>query len=446
MTTPTFKLSDNSYCQISDEDALKLRRFSGLSLDKLCLENPELLVFPHCLGANGDNIGENPLFSLSGEYLSVGNVVGFWGVDGVHVRIHSRFDSDERPFLFHYMLQRVSGVNLLNMDTKSDTDDIWDFLIYLFPIVLKPALAQGIFRAYRVFSYDDAHLRGQVDVSQFIRRDIPFAGHIAYVTREHTANNHVIQLARHVIEFVRRRAPFLLSIDQEMRQAVGTIVELTPNYEERTRNKIIAANLRPLRHPYYSAYSSLQKICLQILRHERISFGENDKNIHGIVFDAAWLWEEYLARVFAEDVNTAGIVHPQNKLRKSSIQFFLFGHYPLYPDFYDNNRRLVMDAKYKRLENAVEREDLFQMTTYLHVLKHNQGLFLFPSNSKTCQLQPVGVLNGFGGRMDRLSLSIPSIDSVAKFKDFALKIRENEQVFRKSIGNLANSHLQFVVP
>ena len=369
MDSTVIRLDDNGCREISDEAAMRLRRFAGITLEELSRRNPRLLVFPYSLGDNGDDIGQECLFSLGGESLHVGNVVGFWGVDNIHVHVHSRFDTDKRQFFFHYMLQRVCGVNVLNMNTLPDEKDVWDFLIYLFPVLLKKAMAQGIFRTYRVFEYNDNRLHGNIDVARFLRRDIPFAGRIAYSTREHTPNNHVIQLIRHTVEFIRRRNSMLLSIDSEMRQIISEIFHITPDYDEHDRGRIISMNLRPVHHPYYSAYTALQKICLQILRHERITFGEKNGEICGIVFDAAWLWEEYLAKVFAESKAFSGVVHPQNKLKKFPVHFLQSKRSPHYPDFYDENRHIVMDAKYKKLDNnGMGREDMFQLISYMHVL------------------------------------------------------------------------------
>ena len=429
MAACVIKIEDNRGVKIPDGVAMTLRRFAGITLKELSEKDSNLLIFPHCLGDNGDKIGEECLFSLTGENLSVGNVVGFWGVDDVHVHVHSRFDTDERQYFFHYMLQRVSGVNILNMNILPEENNIWDFLIYLFPLVLKQAMAQGIFRTYRVFEYDDDHLRGHVDVARFIRHDTPFAGRIAYATREHTANNHVIQLVRHTVEFVRRRNPMLLSVDTDMRQAVDTIIRLTPDYEDRDRGKIISLNLRPVRHPYYFSYTALQKICLQILRHERITFGEKDGTICGIVFNAAWLWEEYLSKVFADNKETAEIVHPQNKQCKNPVHFFRSKFSPHYPDFYDERRRLVMDAKYKDLRGGIGREDLFQLISYLHVLKYNRGALIFPSHENHYITD--GDLNGFGGLLGRLSFAVPMSSATVTFRDFATRLHNDESDFIK---------------
>jgi len=421
--------------ELSADEAGKLLRYAGYGLKKLCADNPSLLLFPDCLGDHGDGIDE-PLYSIVGNKLWTGNIVGFWGVDGVNVRVHSRFDTDKHQYFFHYMLQRVAGVNVMDFKTLPDPENIWDFLIYLFPMALKRAMRQGIFRAYRVFRYDDDRVRGVIDVPRFIRRDIPFAGSVAYNTREHTANNHVLHLVRHTIEFIRRSAPILLSVDQEMRQAVDTIVQITPDYADRARSKVIAANLRPVRHPFYSAYTGLQKLCLQILRHEKLSFGESDGSICGIVFDAAWLWEEYLNTIFKADARFANMVHPRNKQGTDPVYFYRNNkRSDHYPDFHDPQRKIVLDAKYKR-DNGIDRIDLFQMISYLHILEYRAGVFLKPDQVETgCRTD--GTLASSGGeKIGVLKLKIPGSAERCSYHGFAKQIHGEEQIFTERCREL----------
>lgn len=429
----TIILEDNHESrELSDDEASKLLRFAGCGLKKLCSDNPSLLLFPDCLGDNGDDI-EAPLYSIVGKKLWTGNVVGFWGVDGVNVRVHSRFDDDGRQYFFHYMLQRIAGVNVFDLKTLPDADNnIWDFLIYLFPMALKSAVRQGIFRTYRVSRYNDDRLKGAIDVPRFIRHDVPFAGKIAYATREHTANNHVLQLVRHTIEFIRRTMPVLLSVDSEMRQAVEMVVQVTPDYANRSRGRVIAANLRPVRHPFYSAYTGLQKLCLQILRHEKLSFGESDGSICGVVFDAAWLWEEYLNAVFMSDPRWSGMVHPRNKQRTAPVYFYANRRQPHYPDFHDQLHKLVLDAKYK-FDNGIERSDLLQMVSYVHILEYRAGVFLKPDPNETAYREDGTLATSRCETIGVVKLKIPKVNMVEGYRDFSRLLFDEEQLFLKEV-------------
>lgn len=424
---------DNNYSEVLlQEEARALLPHSGIGLDELCAANPSLLLFPDCLGDNGDKITE-PLYSLegnerSGYRLWTGNIVGFWGVNGVNVRVHSRFDDEKHQYFFHYMLQRIAGFNVLDFKTLPDQEDLWDFLIYLFPMALKRAVRQGVFRAYRIFMYDDDRIKGSVDIPRLIRRDIPFAGRISYNTREHTGDNHVMQLIRHTVEYIRKKAPVLLTADAEMRRAVDLTVQMTPDFTERDRTRVISANLRPVRHPFYSDYTTLQKLCLQILRHEKLSYGNNDGSISGIVFDAAWLWEEYLNAIFQSNSNLNGIVHPRNKMRTDPVYFYKNRGKPHYPDFYDEKRHLILDAKYKRMEGGVASDDLVQMISYIHILGCD-GAILMKPNESTTRYQEDGTLNTEKCEtIGVITLRIPHVGEDGKFENFVKEIAGEEKI------------------
>ena len=421
-------LQDNSKCPLSDDEANTLSHYAGKGLEELAKENPGLLVFPDHLEKYGDNWEDECLYDLREKRLNTGNVVGFFGVNDVHVQIRSRFDTDEKQYFFHYMLCRVFGINMLNLPTKTDKKAIWDFLPFLFPYFLKRAVAQGIFRTYKTVCRNDDRVRGAIDVSRHIRDNIPFNGRVAYRTREYTPNNFLISLVRHTIEVIRRNSEFkgILNNDGDTRDAVAKIMEFTPDYNRNDLSKVIARNLRPVRHPFYTEYTALQKLCLQILRHEKMTFGQDKDKVNGIVFKAEWLWEEYLATVLKE---CNGIKHAQNKLGYNYLYLYKDDKYKkVYPDFY--SEKFVLDAKYKNA--SVQREDRFQLISYMHILKSAIGLLLFPINPKEDQLQWEGELRGYGGWVGIYGIKIPQNSD--NFETFSDKMKKEEEKLVKRLN------------
>jgi 5-methylcytosine-specific restriction endonuclease McrBC regulatory subunit McrC len=211
-----------------------------------------------------------------------------------------------------------------------------------------------------------------------MRRNIPFQGRIAYNTHEYTRNNPLMQLVRHTIECIdqRKTGRDILRSDVETREAVDVVRNYT-TYIPNDRQQIISANQRPVAHPYYFAYRDLQNICLKILRYERVSYGDNKETVYGILFDGAWLWEEYVNTM----LRTMGFTHPKNKNHIGAIKLFADEsefYYNMYPDFYSDDYKCVLDAKYKHLENGVQREDLYQVISYMHTMKYPHGGYLYP--------------------------------------------------------------------
>jgi 5-methylcytosine-specific restriction endonuclease McrBC regulatory subunit McrC len=419
-----------------------LKAIANKSLADLKKENPDLLVFPPELGWFHDDIEnkKHRIFSLDGDTLSTHNIMGFIGRNDVHLTITSRFASDDRhDFFLHHMLCRVLSLNIVNLDTSSDPMSIQDFLPYLFPVYFRKALAQGIFKQYRRNEYNDANVRGAIDLNRHIRFNIPFAGKIAYTTREHSYDNSMTELIRHTIERLRISPMFssVLTSDPDMRSDVQKIIDYTPSYNKNDLRKIINKNRKPVLHPYFTEYLPLQRLCLQILGRKKLSFGADKDRIHGLLFDGAWLWEEYLNTILKPDFD-----HPRNKTKEGREYLFHDEDgkpvQEIYPDFIgkvDKDRTIIADAKYKHLEyknKEYGREDYFQLITYMHRFDSRHGLLLFPySEIPGCEnpfTRNYTIKGNIGGKLTKLGIVIPrQSDSMVNFRN---QIKKSEALIK----------------
>lgn len=426
--TQTIITADNS-CkyELAANQQAALCKFAGISLRELCQREKNLLIFPHSLGANEDDIGSQNLFDIAGGKLKTGNAMGFFCIDGVQVAIHSRFDDSEKQYFLHYMLKKVFGINILNLENHMGPDELWEFLIYVFPYCLFRALRQGLFRAYRQYDCNDSKVKGAIDIARHLKLNLPFAGKIAYRMREYSSDNPVMQLIRHTIEFIKldKRRAVILSSDDEIKNAVVQITEATPSYNTQDRNKVIFLNLRGAHHPYFTEYTFLRDLCLRILRHDKVSTGIDDNHIRGIVFDGAWLWEEYLATL----LKPLDFEHPENKTGKGRRYLFADNNGWIYPDFIGENS--VLDAKYKQLDaKNVAREDRFQLISYMHVLQKNLGFLLHPTRND-CTVTLNKELNGYGGKMGTIAFCVPQDPD---WVDFCKLMKKAEMTFCANIS------------
>jgi len=406
-----------------------LSAIANRNLLDLQMENPDLLVFPHSFGKYKDDVERSHIFSLDNKNLTTYNLMGFIGRNSTQLTISSRFAKDDNnDYFLHYMLQKVFSINLLKFDQTPNKENIWDFLLYLFPYYLKKAYSQGIYKAYKKEEYNDTNVKGSIDVKRHILRNIPFTGKIAYTTREHGYNNNLTQLIRHTIEFIRTH-PYgsgLLTGDSELRDIVSKFIFVTnKTYNGNSRQKIITANLKPVTHPYFTEYSALQKICLKILRHEKITFGKEKDKVYGLLFDGAWLWEEYLNTF----LTSCGFKHPKNKSSEGAIYLFNNSKGKRFPEFWKEN--FIIDAKYKRLADKkaenVDRNDMNQIISYMYVKRAEIGGFIVPSdnNEYGAKEMRIGQLNGYGGDVYTWVLSIPQ--HTDNFFEFCNRMKENEK-------------------
>lgn len=423
-------ISDNCQCYngrtLIDPEKEDLQKLALPTIGDLAQnDNGGLLVFPPNLNEYGDEIGEQHIIQYWNNTLQTGNIMGFVGINNTRLRIHSRFSTGDDDYFLHYMLQRVFSVNLFDLKYSSDSEDVFDFLIYLFPYFLKKALKQGVFKSYRQNSYNDANIRGTIDVARHLHQNIPFAGRVAYHTREYSYDNDITELIRHTIEYI-DNLPFgrgVLENDTETIDAVEKIRMSTPSYHQREQRVIIGRNTRPVNHPYFTEYRPLQQICLRILLHEELKYGRKKDDIYGILFDGAWLWEEYLNTILSK----CGFNHPQNKMREGGIRVFTNSSLRFYPDFW--RKDFVLDAKYKNYgEYSVQSKDYHQIITYMYLMKIQRGGFVVPFTEKANSNRKDLELLGYGGNIKVYGLTVGTESaSYAEFLNYMNKEEKHLQ-------------------
>lgn len=419
---------------IEIQDIRDLSAIANRSLIDLQSEHPDLLVFPQALGQYHDDVEKSHIFSLDEEHLTTYNLMGFVGRNSSQLTISSRFAKDDKnDYFLHYMLQKVFSINLLKFDQTPNKENIWDFLLYLFPYYLKQAYSQGIYKAYIKEKYNDSNVRGSIDIKRHVLKNRPFMGKVAYTTREHSFNNHLTQLVRHTIEHIKIH-PFgsgVLTSDSEVRDIVSKFIFVTDKtYNNNSRQKVISANLKPVSHPYFTEYAALQKICLKILRHEKITFGKEKDKVYGLLFDGAWLWEEYLNTILKEN-----FVHPENKTGK--YRQLLFDNFqPIYPDFISKEEpKSVGDAKYIPLdrqhaysENSEKATSIYYKTiAYMYRFSSNNGFLIFPKQEKS--FFDIYRIKETDGILKKIGLAIPQTSE--NFKEFMITMKTNEQELKQ---------------
>ena len=165
-----------------------------------------------------------------------------------------------------------------------------------------------------------------------------------------------------------------------------------------------------------------------ILNREKHGLGYQEQKIHGILFDVSWLWEEYVYTLLPK-----GFLHPRNKEKKGGILVFSDGKRKVYPDFYDRERKIVLDAKYKKLEDTekgINREDLFQLISYSYILKAEKGGLVFPSEEKVVDNE-IGKLAGYGALLKKWSIQISRESS--SYSEFCEMMERSEESFKRNI-------------
>ena len=426
------RITDNHY-KIAREDFVA--EFPKLSqalldrtLDSLSIED-SIFIFPNDLKNSSDLERDQKIFETFNQEIKTGNVIGFLGYGQERLTIASRFSDESNDHFLHYLLQKVLNINLTSLDVGlSPEDKLYQLLVYLFPKYLQAALRKGLYKEYQRFFHNDSHVKGVLDVGNHLKKNLPFTGSIAYTTREFIYDNPLMQLIRHTIEYIKNQKSFGVLLDSN-RENMTEITRATPAYKLADRAKIIRMNkIKPIRHAYFREYRKLQELCLMILSREKHGLGPQAQRVHGILFDVAWLWEEYVHTLLPK-----GFIHPRNKDKTNGISVFSVGKRKVYPDFYDRERKIVLDAKYKKLEfteKGINREDLFQLISYSYILKAEKAGLIFPSMEQSVNSE-IGKLAGYGVQLKKWSIQIPQ--NASSYSAFCEMMENSEENFKRNI-------------
>lgn len=430
--------SDYSRTYIAPDELDDLRVIADVEISNITLEDyPNILVFPDSFSSYDRDFGKKVICKITdeGKVLHTNSIVGFIGRNNTHLSIHSRFaDNGKGDFFLHYMLQKVAKINLFNLHHTMDEDSVFDFLLYLFPLYLKNAISQGVYRQYITHKYNDTNVRGFIDVGRHIKYNEPFNGAVAYTTREYSYDNNVTQLIRHTIEYISKNGgDDILNIDTDTKMAVAQFISATPSFMDNDLRTIINKNLIPVAHPYYNEYGPLQRLCLQILRHEELKYGQEEDEVYGILIDAAWLWEEYLATILEGKYN--------HYLKDTGKRFYLFmpKKQQIIPDYLSFDKKNVADAKYIPLnEKGWFKEDsanataiYYKTIAYMYRFCSKDGYLLYPHPDE--EVLPIKEdiiteIDGInGGSITKLGLRIPI--GCSDYIEFANRIKEEESKF-----------------
>ena len=430
------KIKDNS--QYKKDTFADIGNLTGRIADKTLeqLEREGVFVFPEFVVDAEDITKDQMILQGMNDTYRSGNVMGFLGCGDERIVIESRFSSGGEDYFFQYLLDRVLDFpNIVNLESDADQNNrLFNFLLFLFPYYLKTAMRKGLFKKYIRHHYNDGNVKGTIDIARHIEKNTPFTGNVAYSQREFSYDNHLMELIRHTIEFIKRK-PYGNNLLIRVKDEVKLVVEATQSYEPYDRQKVIDANKKnTVRHAYFREYLALQRLCLLILQHQKHQIGSGSRQIYGILFDGAWLWEEYVSSLIDE-----AFYHPMNKGGKGAQRLFDGNIGLIYPDFIsrDTGSRIIADAKYKPIDNIGNR-DYLQVLAYMFRFDAKEGYYLYPEvDGADDQKLRMNSGSTYEGNVEpredihvtKHGLKIPS--DVDSYTTFASKMQMSELAFRQ---------------
>ena len=409
------------------------RKIESKTLEQL--EHEGVFVFPELVADAEDITKDQMILQRIGNSYRTQNVMGFIGYGDERLVLTSRFADENSDYFLQYMLEQVLDFpNIVDLSTSSKQDDrLFHMLLFLFPYYLEQAVRKGLFKTYIRRKYNDSNIKGVIDIPRHIDKNTPFVGKVAYDQREYSYDNYLMELIRHTIEFIKKK-PYGKKILARVKDEVQLVVDATQEYAPFDKHKIIEKNTRNVvRHAYYREYRSLQHLCLLILQQQKHQIGFGARQIYGILFDGAWLWEEYVNQLISDK-----FYHPRNKGGEGAQRLFAGGIGLIYPDFIgrEQSLRLIADAKYKPTDN-IGGKDYLQLLAYMLRFDAKTGYYLYPDSQSTGDVrlmlnEGVKYENNVKARDDicviKHGLQIP--DNTNSYQEFSAFMKSSEDAFK----------------
>ena len=161
------------------------------------------------------------------------------------------------------------------------------------------------------------------------------------------------------------------------KQKHADICKAIGEYDSKKIDQTIENKKNKVRHAYFHEYRALQQLCILILQNEKTQVGIGARKTYGILFDCAWLWEEYINSLVSN-----AFYHPMNKSKKGSQWLFAGGIGQIYPDFIgkDSENRIIADAKYKPFTN-INGDDYLQVLAYMYRFDAKKAYYFYPETN-----------------------------------------------------------------
>jgi len=294
----------------------------------------------------GDNFDNLKIFT--------GNIVGSIVYKSNNFNINCRFGNE----FLQYMIANTSGfLELENLGSINKDLGLGEWILaYYWKLQLKKAFSLGIYKTYQKKKESLNSIKGSIDFNSYLRKEY-FDGKTVCNFKEHSYNNELNSVINKALTkvFKSKYQPIVADI-YNIKNAFSSINTKELNLKSVQNKKVL--------NPYFKKYNQVFDLSLKILKDEFANVGESKSDFSAFLFDISLLFEHHIRKILKQTYT----LFPKNK-KEFSIPNGIYEN-NIYPDViidYGNNKIGVYDVKYKNYDfiNGVEREDRFQIITYV---------------------------------------------------------------------------------
>lgn len=308
----------------------------------------------------------------NGGYLAqTGNYIGTFKYNKVDIQINSRFGD----VFLQRMLNFANNIFLDDVfitGTEQKGDSLRWIIYYLFLLALEKAALLGFPKTYRTVKHHEFTLLGQLDINNFIKRDIPFMGKISSKSREQHLVPEIIDVLASAVQVIAQD-----KTSSNLLAGKSNLQSFLQQYRRKQRITQQTINLakthKSLINPLFADYRQVLKYAEMIIKHNNVlpNASSDQQNSTGFIMNVAELFEIYIRKLL--QINFSDWVVESPKLWVYKDMFYA-RH--IIPDIVMTKGAhvVVFDTKYKTMKFAgnnqngmgdVDRADFFQIHSYI---------------------------------------------------------------------------------
>lgn len=444
--TIIIKTTDNSFIEI-DQKSSKIQDFDLYFED--FIKNGNFFSFFNDDDKILSKNAKNPIISVrtidkDKKQITSGNYIGKIFYDNLEVEINSRFGKKFLERMLNFANDVFVDDVSIYQDVKNESNISEFILFYIFVQKLEKSFLIGLPKSYQSKKYNDLRFKGNIDMIEFIKHNIPLKAKVATKTREQIEDVHIINVLYKALQVIEKKnSSFLKNVRHIKTYLVQNKSEHC--FIKESLNKAFSS--KALRNQNYQNYKELLKYAKMIIESENFtSKNKNDQKSYSFIINIAELFEIYISKLLRNKFEEYMLDSPKLEIYKNSF----YKRY-IIPDIVlsKDDNYIVFDTKYKKMtmegksQNGMgdlDRNDLFQIHTYMgyyqKIGKVLLGGLLYPMqnfNEEKCHSENSILSDEYQFIVDGIFLE----DSQNSDKEITLEyIIQKEEQFIKRIKKL----------
>ncbi|XAK36285.1 hypothetical protein AAH951_01255 [Campylobacter coli] len=369
--TIIIKTTDNSFIEI-DQKSSKIQDFDLYFED--FIKNGNFFSFFNDDDKILSKNAKNPIISVrtidkDKKQITSGNYIGKIFYDNLEVEINSRFGKKFLERMLNFANDVFVDDVSIYQDVKNESNISEFILFYIFVQKLEKSFLIGLPKNYQSKKYNDLRFKGNIDMVEFIKHNIPLKAKVATKSREQIEDVHIINVLYKALQVIEKKnSSFLKNVRHIKTYLVQNKSEHC--FIKESLNKAFSS--KASRNQNYQNYKELLKYAKMIIESENFtSKNKNDQKSYSFIINIAELFEIYISKLLRNNFEEYMLDSPKLEIYKNSF----YKRY-IIPDIVlsKDDNYIVFDTKYKKMtmegksQNGMgdlDRNDLFQIHTYM---------------------------------------------------------------------------------